>query len=157
MRRRALAAVVLLAACVPPPQPAQVAKPPVPFTEVTLDGDDETLAVAVERLLEAQGITVRVYDAPRLTERRGDTTFSYSGVTTRYVITVRSEAVDTCYLGTTTAPLLAYHVAVLDVGAHQRVYLQRGDRGCQPSVLKVFGDWLAQARPHPTTPAPTRT
>lgn len=140
-----LAVVMICAACTSLGHAARaeprVAKQlPAPLTEVALDGDDNELALAVEQMLEARGVRVRILSRPLVTERVGNREYTYREVQTRYVVHVRSEDLDTCV--PEGSRQMHFTISVTDFLEESRLFLADGRFGCRDTVVKRFAEWL---------------
>lgn len=122
----------------------QIAKPVEALVEVGFDPDDNTLSVAVEKLLDAKGIKVKLLSTPQVRQQRGDKEYTYAEVQTKYVLRVRSTDLDTCV--PEGSRQMHFSITMVDFQERSRVYVQNGEYGCQDTVLRYFEEWLA-ARP----------
>ena len=122
----------------------QIAKPVGKITEVSIDGDDRALAVAVEKMLDARGIRTMVIAAPRVRVQQGDREYTYDEVQTRYVVRVRSVDLDTCV--PEGSRQMHFNLSVMDYETRSRVFLLNGEFGCRDTLLASFGNWLSKAQ-----------
>jgi len=119
----------------------RIAKPTEPILEVGFDPDDNALSVAVEKLLDARGVKVKLVSTPQVRQQRGDKEYTYDEVQTRYLLRVRSEDLDRCI--PEGSRQMHFNISVIDFQERTRVFLQNGEFGCQDTILKYFRDWLS--------------
>ncbi len=124
----------------------KVARPVGVIQEVGIDGDDNTLAVGVENLLESRGIKARMLSTKGVREQRGDKEYEYDESRTRYVVRVRSLDRDHCMPG--GGRQMDFYISVMDLQERTRVFLMNGDHGCEDSILQKFDAWLERTQ-HP--------
>src|ERR1700682_175175 len=65
-----------------------IAKPIGHISEITLDGDDNELSIAVEKALDASGVEVHTVFAPEVRTKTADGEIRYNELKTRYVVRV---------------------------------------------------------------------
>jgi hypothetical protein len=111
-----------------------------PISEITLDGDDNELAIAIEKALDDSGIKVRTVFAPRVTEKSDDREVTYSQLGTRYVIRVQSDDYDICL--PEGSRQMDFSIVVTDYEEHRRVLVMRAKHGCKNSIVNRFMKWL---------------
>jgi hypothetical protein len=119
----------------------KIAKPTERFAEIGLDGDDNELSVALEKLLDARGVKVRILSTPQVRLQRGDKEYTFDEVQTRYVLRVRSEDLDKCL--PEGSRQMNFNVSVVDFKERTRVFLMNGEHGCRDTLLKSFEQWLS--------------
>src|SRR5919197_1238458 len=107
----------------------KIAKPLDRIVEVGFDADDNELAVAIENLLEARGVRVRILSTPQVRLQRGDKEYTYEEVQTRYVLRVRSTDLDHCV--PEGSRQMHFNVSVVDYQERNRVFLMSGKFGCR--------------------------
>jgi hypothetical protein len=114
------------------------------ISEITLDGDDNELAIAIEKALDAKGITVRTVFAPQVKEKTTEREITYNQLTTRYVIRVSSVDYDKCL--PEGSRQMDFNIVVTDYQEHQRMFVMHGEHGCKDSIVSKFMKWLEAAQ-----------
>lgn len=120
-----------------------IEKPVSGIHEIGFDGDDNELAVGVERLLDQAGVTVKILQTPRVRETAGNKVYIYDEVQTRYVIRVESNDGDRCI--PEGSRQMSFAITVTDYEKQSRVLLMRGEHACRDTILRNFEQWLAKA------------
>lgn len=110
------------------------------ISEITLDGDDHELAIAIEKALEDSGIDVKTMFAPEIREKSSDREVTYQQLSTRYVIRVQSEDYDSCL--PEGSRQMDFSIVVTDYQEHRRVLVMRAQHGCKNSIVERFMKWL---------------
>lgn len=129
----------------------QIAKPIGEVMEFGFDPDDNELSVAVEKLLDARGIQVKLLSTPQVRQQRGDKEYTYDEVQTRYVLRVRSVDLDTCV--PEGSRQMHFKISVTDFQTRKRVLVMNGEYGCRDTILKEFDKWLSSGLPHESNPS----
>src|SRR5438309_1559225 len=130
VRRHTMIRVAFLALCLPAGactslghsgrEAPLIAKPIGHISEITLDGDDNELAIAIENALDAKGIIVRTVFAPQVKQTTPDREVTYNQLTTRYVIRASSIDRDKCL--PEGSRQMDFNIVVTDYQEHQRVF-----------------------------------
>lgn len=119
----------------------KIAKPTERILEFGFDPDDNALSIAVEKLLDARGVKVKLVSTPQVRQQRGDKEYTYDEIQTRYLLKVRSEDLDRCV--PEGSRQMHFTISVTDFQERKRVFLQNGEFGCQDTILKYFAEWLS--------------
>ena len=125
----------------------KIAKPTEPITEFGFDGDDNELAVAVEKLLNDLGVRAEILSTPQVRVQRGDREYTYDEVQTRYVLRVRSEDLDKCV--PEGSRQMHFNISVVDFQERTRVFLMNGEFGCKDTLVRSFASWLSSKAASP--------
>jgi hypothetical protein len=121
-----------------------IAKPINDIVEFGFDPDDNALSVAVEQMLDARGIRVKLLFTPQVRQQRGDKEYTYDEVQTRYLLRVRSEDLDICR--PEGSRQMHFNISVIDFQNRQRVLLMNGRFGCSDTLVREFGNWLSSSQ-----------
>lgn len=125
----------------------KIAKPTANIVEFGFDSDDNTLSVALERLLDRHGILVSLLSTPQVRQQYGDKEYTYDEVQTRYVLRVRSTDLDLCL--PEGSRQMHFEISVTDFETRQRVLLMKDKFGCCDAIVTAFEEWLLSGRePH---------
>ena len=119
----------------------QVAKHADKFSEIGFDGDDNALAVGMEKLLDSHGIKVKIISSPKVREIVANKEYEYDEIQTRYVIKVSSQDLDTCV--PEGSRQMHFAVSVIDYKERNRIFLMSGQYGCMDTLLKNFEEWMS--------------
>ena len=119
----------------------KIEKPIGEVTEFGFDPDDNELSVAVEKMLEARGIRVKLLSTPQVRQQRGDKEYTFDEVQTRYVLRVRSVDLDTCV--PEGSRQMHFSISVTDFQTRQRVLVMKGEFGCRNTIVREFEKWLS--------------
>ncbi len=120
----------------------KVERPTEPFAEIGIDGDDNELAIAIERVLEEHGVKASLLSTPQVRQTRGDKEYTFDEVQTRYVLRVRSTDLDRCM--PEGSRQMHFNVSVTDFRERRRVFLMSGEYGCRDTLVRSFEKWLLQ-------------
>lgn len=123
----------------------KIAKPTEQILEFGFDPDDNALSIAIEKLLDARGVKVKLVSTPQVRQQRGDKEYTYDEIQTRYLLKVRSEDLDRCL--PEGSRQMHFTISVTDFQERKRVFLQNGEFGCQDTILKYFNEWLSGVTP----------
>ena len=129
----------------------KIAKPIGEVVEFGFDPDDNDLSVAVEKLLDARGVRVKLLSTPQVRQQRGDKEYTYDEVQTRYVLRVRSVDLDTCV--PEGSRQMHFSLSVTDFQKRQRVLVMKGEFGCRDTIVREFDKWLSTARASGVNPS----
>lgn len=121
-----------------------IAKPIGHISEITLDGDDNELAIAVEKALDAGGVEVHTVFARQVTDKSAEREVKYTELKTRYVVQVASRDLDRCL--PEGSRQMDFNIVVTDYQEHTRVLVMRGEHGCRDSIVRQFMRWLTANR-----------
>jgi len=140
---------VLLAGCTSMGHEARavprIARPTERIVELGIDGDDNELAVAIERMLDDHGVKVTILSTPQVRETRADREYTYEEVQTRYVLRVRSTDLDKCV--PEGSRQMHFNVSVTDFQERRRTFLMSGEFGCRDTLVRSFERWLLSGKP----------
>lgn len=117
-----------------------IAKPIGHISEITLDGDDNELSIAIEKALEDGGIEVHTVFAPEVRDKSSEREIKYNQVSTRYVVRVASDDYDQCL--PEGSRQMDFNIVVTDYQEHKRVLVMHGEHGCKNSIVERFMKWL---------------
>ena len=109
--------------------------------EFGFDPDDNDLSVAIEKLLDARHIQVKLLSTPQVRQQHGDKEYTYDEVQTRYVLRVRSIDLDMCI--PEGSRQMHFNITVTDFQNRQRVLVMKGQFGCRDTIVKEFDKWLS--------------
>lgn len=118
-----------------------IARPVGAISEFGFDSDDNQLSVAIENLIESRGIRLKLLSTPQVREQRGDREYTFKEVQTRFVLRVRSVDLDRCV--PEGSRQMHFNISVTDFSERKRVFLMKGEFGCQNSVVQRFANWLS--------------
>jgi hypothetical protein len=117
-----------------------IAKPIGHISEISLSGDDNELAIAIEKALDASGVEVHTVFAPQVTEKTDERETRYNELKTRYVVQVASRDLDTCL--PEGSRQMDFNIVVIDYKEHKRVLVMHGEHGCKGSIVRQFIKWF---------------
>jgi hypothetical protein len=117
-----------------------IAKPIGHLSEITLDGDDNELSIAIEKALDASGVDVHTVFAPEVTDKTVERETKYNELKTRYVVQVSSKDGDKCL--PEGSRQMDFNIVVTDYREHKRVLVMHGEYGCKDSIVRQFMKWL---------------
>lgn len=109
-------------------------------SEFGFDGDDNSLSIAVETVLNEWNIPYSIFSSPEVTERIGNREYTYNQVQTRYVIFVESVDLDTCV--PEGSRQMHFNITVMDFVTRKKVFMAKGQFGCLNTILEEFKVWL---------------
>jgi hypothetical protein len=122
----------------------KIAKPIGEIVEFGFDPDDNELSVAIEKLLDARGIRVKLLSTPQVRQQQGEKEYTYDEVQTRYVLRVRSVDLDTCL--PEGSRQMHFSISVTDFQNRERVLIMKGEFGCRDTIVREFEKWLTGGR-----------
>jgi hypothetical protein len=117
-----------------------IAKPIGHVSEITLDGDNNELSIAIEKALDASGVDVHTMFASEVTDKTAEREVKYKELKTRYVIQVSSTDRDKCL--PEGSRQMDFDIVVNDYSEHKRVLVMHGDHGCKDSIVRQFMKWF---------------
>jgi hypothetical protein len=117
-----------------------IAKPIGHISEISLAGDDNELAIAIETALDASGVEVHTVFAQEVTEKTIERETKYNELKTRYVVQVASRDLDKCM--PEGSRQMDFNIVVTDYQEHKRVLVMHGEHGCKASIVRQFMKWF---------------
>lgn len=118
-----------------------IARPIGTVSEFGFDPDDNQLSVAIEKLLESRSVRLKLLSTPQVRHQSGDKEYTYKEVQTRYVLRVRSVDLDHCV--PEGSRQMHFNISVTDFAKRNRVFLMKGEFGCQDTIVQRFVNWLS--------------
>jgi hypothetical protein len=121
-----------------------IAKPAPALTEIGFDSDDHELGIAIEKMLDARGVKVRILSEPEVREVSGNKEYIYREVQTRYVLRVRSSDYSMCV--PEGSRQMDFAVTVTDYNERSRLLVMQGEHGCKDTLVREVSKWLDNGR-----------